>query len=61
MTALAWIRRRRRSVGEIQKTDLHHGLPRKARWLSIKIEDLARLPKGARVLLLIDDAANDQT
>lgn len=32
--------------------DLHHHLPRCARWIRIKLEDLATLPKGARLLLL---------
>ena len=32
--------------------DLHHGLPRWARWLPIRLEDLSKLPSGARVLLL---------
>jgi hypothetical protein len=47
-------------VDQAEKTDLHHGLPRSARLLPIKIEDLSRLPRGARVVLL-DDALPDRT
>lgn len=40
--------------------DLHHHLPRWARWIRIELEDLATLPKGARLLLLDRDPHDKQ-